>query len=189
MDRKEQIIDVALDIISQEGAKRLTMKNIAGRIGISEPAIYRHFRNKRHLMTALIESVARNLTSRINDAASGIDDPVDKLRKILQIHLTYVSDHRGIPRIIYSDSVHQNDPVLRKAVLQMVNHYLDLIRGILLGAREAGRLRSDLDVDAAATAFLGLVQSSVLVWSLSDFDFPIHERAEALWEVFHRGLM
>jgi AcrR family transcriptional regulator len=189
MDRKQEILGVALDIISQEGAKKLTMKNIAGRIGISEPAIYRHFQNKRHLMRALIESVASNLTGRINDAASGIEDPVDKLREILRLHLSYISDHRGIPRIIFSDSVHQNDPVLRKTVLQMVNHYLDLIRGILARARETGRLRPDLDVDTAAVAFLGLVQSSVLIWSLSDFDFPIHERAEALWEVFHHGLM
>ena len=188
MDRKQQIIAVALDILSQEGAKRLTLKNIAGRIGISEPALYRHFTNKRHLMKTLIESVARNLTNRVSDSVSGIADPECKLRAILKAHLSYVSDHRGIPRIIFSDSVHQNDPVLRNAVLQMVSRYLDLIRTIFLRARETGHFRADLDVDAAATAFLGLAQSSVLIWSLSDFDFPIHERAEALWEVFHRGL-
>lgn len=188
MNRKEQILGVALDIIGQEGARKLTMKNIAGRIGISEPAIYRHYRSKRHLMEALIESVAGNLIRRMNEAASAADDPVSRLKDILQLHLSYISDNRGIARIIFSDSVHQHDPVLRKAVLKMVHQYLALIRGILVRARDGGRLRADLDAEAAATAFLGLAQSSVLIWSLSDFDFPIRDRADALWEVFHRGI-
>lgn len=188
MDRKEQIVAVALDIASEEGARGLTMKNIAGRVGISEPALYRHYRNRQDLLLSLIESCARNLTARINEASSGIDDPVLKLNHILQAHLAYIANHRGIPRIIFSDAVHQNDPVLRQAVLRLINHYLDLIRGILVRARDANQLRPGIDIDSAATAFLGLAQSSALVWSLSDFTFPIQDRAERLWEVFSQGL-
>lgn len=183
-NRKEQIVFTALEIISEEGVKSLTMKNIADRIGISDAALYRHFENKQEIMLAMIETVGRNLTTNISNAVANIETPVDKLKEILHIHLSYLEQNKGIPRLVFSEEVHQNDPVLRKSILKMVNHYLDLIRGILLRAKDSGQVKSDIDIEATAIAFLGLVQAMAILWSLSGFEFSISDRAPALWRAF-----
>lgn len=183
-NRKEQIVFNALQIISEEGVKNLTMKNIGNRIGISDAALYRHFTNKQEIVLAMIETVGRNLTVNISSAVSNIENPVDKLKEILHIHLGYLEQNKGIPRLIFSEEVHQNDPVLRKAVLKMVNHYLDLIRGILLRAKDNGQVKPDINIEATAIAFLGLVQATAFIWSLSGFEFSISDRAPALWRAF-----
>jgi AcrR family transcriptional regulator len=54
-ERQQEIIDVALDLISQKGIQGLTMKNLSKEIGISEPAIYRHFENKIEILLAVLD--------------------------------------------------------------------------------------------------------------------------------------
>ena len=44
--RQDEILDIALNLLADGGVKNLTMKRIAESIGVSEPAVYRHFKNK-----------------------------------------------------------------------------------------------------------------------------------------------
>jgi AcrR family transcriptional regulator len=49
-ERQKEILDTALDLISQKGIQGLTIKNLSKKIGISEPAIYRHYENKIEIL-------------------------------------------------------------------------------------------------------------------------------------------
>ena len=187
-DRKRQIIAATLEVISEEGMQGLTMKKIAGKVGVTDAALYRHFESKHALMEAVIQTIGHKLIANINMAVMDIKDPMEKLKQILRLHLTYLESNRGIPRLLFSETIHHNDPVLRQALLNMVNHYLDLVRGVLLRAKESEQIKTDIDIDAAAMAFLGLVQSNALIWSLSGFGFSISGRADALWRVFSEGV-
>lgn len=46
--RQKQIIQQSIQLIADKGIQGLTIKNISKSIGISEPAIYRHFDNKNN---------------------------------------------------------------------------------------------------------------------------------------------
>ncbi len=46
--RQKQIIQESIQLIADKGIQGLTIKNISKSIGISEPAIYRHFDNKNN---------------------------------------------------------------------------------------------------------------------------------------------
>lgn len=189
IDRKEQIVSIALQLVSEQGMKQLTMKNIAEKIGFSDAALYRHFKSKHEILESLIDTVSRNLINKVTDAVASIDDPVEKLHEILRLHLMHIEKNRGMPRIIFSESIHQNDPALRKQVLQIVTRYQDLIRGVLHRGQKEGLVRGDIDIDAAAVAFFGLVQSTTLTWSLSNFNYSLGEKCDSLFDVYMKGLM
>lgn len=187
-DRKEQIIYAALQLVSEQGMKNLTMKNIAEVIGFSDAALYRHFKSKHDILESLIDTVSKNLINKITVDVASIDDPVEKLRVMLRIHLSHIEKNTGMPRIIFSESIHQNDPSLRNKVLLTVSKYMDLIKEVLHTGQKEGKIRTDLDIDAAAVAYFGLVQSTTLIWSLSDFGYSIEEKCEAIFNVFEKGL-
>ena len=42
--RQEEIILKSMEIIAREGIAALTIKNISGKVGVSEAALYRHFK-------------------------------------------------------------------------------------------------------------------------------------------------
>ena len=49
-ERQQEILDKSIEIISRKGIQGLTIKNLSKEIGISEPAIYRHFESKTDIL-------------------------------------------------------------------------------------------------------------------------------------------
>ena len=52
---RERILDAAAEIVGSEGMPALTMRRIGAELGSDPTAIYRHFRNKREMLTALAD--------------------------------------------------------------------------------------------------------------------------------------
>lgn len=53
--RQQQIIETAIKLIAEKGIQNLTIKNISKEIGITEPALYRHFDNKLEILKGIIQ--------------------------------------------------------------------------------------------------------------------------------------
>ena len=54
-ERRSEILNKSLEIISEKGFYNLTIRNIAAEINISEAAVYRHFKNKKEIVSMLAE--------------------------------------------------------------------------------------------------------------------------------------
>jgi TetR/AcrR family transcriptional regulator len=54
-DRKQQLLETALDVFSQKGFEGTTTKEIAAAAGITEAIIFRHFPSKQALYTAVLD--------------------------------------------------------------------------------------------------------------------------------------
>ena len=70
-NRKAQIVRVAARAFSERGYHPVGVDEIAAEVGISGPALYRHFTNKYALLVAAAESGAQQLL----DTAQSADDP------------------------------------------------------------------------------------------------------------------
>lgn len=54
-ERRQQILDVALDLFARDGFRGTTTKAIAAAAGVNEAIIFRHFETKEELYTAILE--------------------------------------------------------------------------------------------------------------------------------------
>ena len=52
--RQIEIINAATELMNQGGIQQLTTKSLAEKIGFSEPAIYRHFKNKTDILSSVL---------------------------------------------------------------------------------------------------------------------------------------
>lgn len=59
--RRGEILDAALGVFAEKGYAAGSMRDIASRVGVSEPALYRHFPGKEELFLALVRVVAGHL--------------------------------------------------------------------------------------------------------------------------------
>lgn len=55
-DTKQIILDTALELFSKKGYSAVSIRDISGKIGIKESAIYYHFKNKQDIFDVLCES-------------------------------------------------------------------------------------------------------------------------------------
>src|SRR5260370_6679762 len=75
---RDQIVDVALEIVEAEGLDGLTMRRLAGKLGVAATAIYWHVGDKEVLLDALAERIA----ARVGDIPVRGDEPVARLVSI-----------------------------------------------------------------------------------------------------------
>jgi len=186
--RKQEIIQATMEIIAEEGIQNLTMARLAEEIGITDGALYKHFNSKKEILLATVKEIQKSFSTFMSPQVALSDDPLEKLQTILRLHLEFLEQHKGVPRILFSEAVHVGDNDVKRLMHSGVSNYLDFIRGILLRAIQDGQIRKDLDIDAATTAFFGLIQGNLIVWSLSDFSFPLAARHAVLWQVFAESL-
>lgn len=73
-DLRRALLDEALRTIQQGGVDALTLRTIGLRLGVSRTALYRHFTDKRALLSSVATEGFRLLTERLLDAwqAGGI---------------------------------------------------------------------------------------------------------------------
>ncbi len=62
---RRALLDEALAIIRADGVERVTLREIGARLGVSRAALYRHFADKRALLTAVATEGFRALRERL----------------------------------------------------------------------------------------------------------------------------
>jgi len=62
---KEKILEASLRLFSEKGIRETTIKDIAKEVGITEGAIYRHFKSKEEIVLGLFSSYSEELYNRL----------------------------------------------------------------------------------------------------------------------------
>jgi AcrR family transcriptional regulator len=183
--RRRQIADAALEIIARDGLGRFTTAAIAAEIGISEGALFRHFRSKAEIVEAAVELI-EELLGTISVSTEG--DPIDRLGAFFRVRVELMQRQPGVFRVLLSDQLSQvasADAVARLEALQ--RRSLELVRACLEAASEHGLLRAGLGV---SELFL-VVQGSALALAFASAREPTRASAvdaEAFWRTLESML-
>lgn len=185
-ERKEEIVKATLDLIGRKGIASLRTSGIADKVGFSEAALYKHFSTKREIIRATIQAAGEELIGVLTEAAekAQTENELGKLRRVFETHLSFIRENPGITCLLFSDEVHLNQEELRREFLDIINKYQDLVRNLIESGIEKGQVKEDIDIDAATTHYLGLVQSQVLFWSLSRGEISLEGQVEELWDLY-----
>ncbi len=186
-ERQQEIEQAVLDLIATEGMQGLTMARIAARIGVSEAALYRHFRGKLDIIHATIATAFDRVMEVLDRAARG-GGVSERLQRVFMTHLRFIEEHPGMARILFSDEVHFNAQELRRELDVRIKRLLRFIADLLAAGVESGELPADLDVDAAAALYFGLVQTQLLLWSVNGMRGRVTAGAERVWTLYERAI-
>jgi AcrR family transcriptional regulator len=75
-ERREQLLDAALDLIAEDGYRGVSMEAIARRAGVTKPVVYDLFSNRGELLMALLEREEENalaLLAEVMPSAPSVD--------------------------------------------------------------------------------------------------------------------
>lgn len=96
-NRKAQIAAVAAEAFSERGYHAVGIDDIASAVGVSGPALYRHFPNKYALFVHAVESLSQALLDATDAARCERDDPRQQLQAVMVavIGVTLENRRRG----------------------------------------------------------------------------------------------
>ncbi|MBF8266050.1 MAG: slmA [Dehalococcoidia bacterium] len=188
--RQKEIIDAARKLVSKYGSEHLTVKRIADEVGITQGAIYRHFKSKRDILSFLADHIQDTLIGDIQKGteSSRSPKPVEILENVLRNHLSSIAQREGISFQVIAEIISLGDKKLNKKILGIINSYTGRIQAILAEGVKAGEIREDIDLEATAVVFFGMVQGLVSIWTLSNHGFKLQEKSDPLWKVFRELL-
>jgi AcrR family transcriptional regulator len=146
--RRRQILDAAIDCISEQGWNRTTIDSVGAAAGLSKGALYVHFANKRALLLGLLE---RNIEDIEANAAI---DSFEALRAHLSSTFDLLASARGwLMTAGHLELVIEGvrDPEIRAMFNRANARIVEIFTGIV------ARLRPDLSASAARTQALCLI--------------------------------
>ena len=186
--RKKQIMDAARKLIMRSGSEHVTVRNMAKEVGISEAAIYRHFKSKTEILSFLADSVADGLVHDIDMARNVGFTSLDIIDEILRTHLSRIEQKRGMSFLVLAEIISFGDKSLNKKVSDHIQIYVGRLRLLLADGVRAGLVRHDIDLAAAALLLFGMIQGLVSIWALSGYKFDLAEQYSEVWKVYKRSL-
>jgi len=186
--RKQQILDAARKLIMRSGSEHITIKNMAKEVGISDSAIYRHFKSKTEILSFLADSVVDGLIQDIEMARRVSFTSMNIIDEILRTHLSKIKQKRGLSFLVLAEIISFGDESLNKKVSDNIHSYVDRLRVVLSDGVRAGVVRQDIDLEAAALLLFGMIQGLVNIWALNAYKFDLVKRYSDLWAVCKKSL-
>ena len=186
--RRHQIVQMARQIVGTRGMASFTIQELAKEVGVSEGAIYRHFKSKDEILIALIHDIERSLLDAISDSARPHDGALAKLRHLELRHFSASERRKGVAFVIIAEALRFADAPVKQATRQMVERYLESIEAILKNGIRKDEINNTVDARAAALMYFGMIQASVTLWSFNNRAHPLAQHSTALWTIFKNGL-
>ena len=90
--KKGQLLLSSLRLFSEQGYDRISVRDIAKAAGVSEAALYKHFKSKEEMALYIFKKIITEYTAQVSLIAEKDIDPIQKLCKIQKY--TYQIYHR-----------------------------------------------------------------------------------------------
>jgi AcrR family transcriptional regulator len=186
--RKQQIIDAARKLIIKKGSEHLTVRAMAKEVGLTEAAIYRHFRSKREILSFLMNHIMDTMLHDVERSANENSPSLETIDQVLRLHLSEIEQRKGMSFQIIAEIISLGDKKLNKDVYEKLNIYIDRIKHLLSEGVRSGSVKDDIDLGASALLLFGMIQGLANIWALSGYSFDLSEKYESLWAVYRQAI-
>ena len=187
-ERQAEIVAAALALACEVSPALVTTSRIADAVGITQGAVFKHFDSKDAIWLAAMNWVARDLLARLNEAAAAAASPLPALEAVFRAHVDFVVAHPGVPRLIFHELQRPADSPIKQEVRQLLGAYRRLLRRLLDEARASGQVPEPVDLDGAATLFVGIVQGLVMQTMAAGSTTAMRGQADAMFAIYRRGI-
>lgn len=182
--RQIEILNAATKLINEGGIQHLTTKALADEMKFSEPALYRHFKNKTEILYSLLEYFGQTLKSRIDDLMDGEETGRQKLERIIEFQFAHFSQHPAIVMVIFAETSFQYEEKLSDAVRDIMTNKRNRLIQIMKDGQKDGSIRKDVDSGQLASVFMGSMRFTILRWRLDGYSHDLIKEGKALWKTF-----
>lgn len=187
-ERKAHIVSAVLELACVQPPSEITTSAVASHIGVTQGALFKHFPTKDNMWEAVIEWVHATLLGALEQSAGQASSPVEGLKAVFRAHVAFVQKHPGAPRVIFHELERPADTEAKKVVRSLMQRYHQLLGGLLQGAIQQGEAPDTLDVEAASTLFVGMVQGLVMQSMMRTSMAGLQARADRVLAIYLQGL-
>jgi AcrR family transcriptional regulator len=124
-ERSDALLAAAAALFAERGFSGVSLEDIGAAVGVSGPAVYRHFAGKQALLGALLVKVSRDLVSGGTAVAEAAASDDQRMRDLVRFHVHFALGNAAVIRVHDRDLTHLTDDDKRE-VRRLQRTYIDL---------------------------------------------------------------
>jgi AcrR family transcriptional regulator len=165
-DSRQELIDVALRIIAENGIDALRIEDVCEAVGVTKGSLYWHFQDRQGLIrAAMLEQLRRLSETQLDSLDDAIDTAASRDEYLLRVAGSLVDpfdSHEAEARWQRFEmlTTARRDPELQQMMTEIQRRHQRYLTSITTKAQERGILRSDADPAAVAAAMTALALGS-----------------------------
>ncbi len=153
--RRDELLVAAARLMAERGYASVRLEDIGAAVGVSGPAMYRHFSNKHDLLAQMLVDVSRRLLDGGTAVLDGRDAPATAIRRLIDFHVEFALTEPDLIEVQYRD-LSSLDTDARHVVRRLQREYVDLWVDVLVALLGVARGQALM----RAQAMFGLINSS-----------------------------
>lgn len=165
-ERQKEIIRAAFTLIADKGIQDLTIKNLGKAIGVSEPAIYRHFASKSEILSGIVDEIsAIKKRTTAYSFESGADSRT-RLRRFFSHQAAEFESFPPLSIVLNPEDLFRTDRELLARVRALMAETRAAITALLAEAGYEKASSGSIDPETGSLMMLGGFRMLVSTWRI-----------------------
>ncbi len=182
--RKEEILRVAAKLFKEKGYSAVTMRDLAKAMGIKAASLYNHINSKQDILNTIVISLAEQFTSQMKLIHASNDSCIDKLNRIIRLHVKISSQNSYGMACLNNDWMHLEEQLDYHKELRA--NYENNFRTILEVGIASGEI-IHVNLDILMFSILTTLRS-LYVWIPKKDDLNLEELSDTLIRILIKGI-
>jgi TetR/AcrR family transcriptional regulator, fatty acid metabolism regulator protein len=184
---KVKIMEALRHLLEQKEFASITTSELAQTAGVTEGLIYKYFKDKRDLLHAVLADYVDFFINRMEDELQGVEGALNKLRKVIRIHMAMYAHNRVFSRILLLE-VRNHPDYFQSEAYETVTRYTSMLLEIIKEGMAEGSVRRDIPASAVRQVILGGIEHTCLPNVLFHRSLDPQEASERLCDMIFQGI-
>ena len=179
-------MSAVLQLLAKGGVAAASTPAIARRVGVTQSALFKHFRNKEKMWRAVMDALALEVGARFQAASQESGSHANRIFAIIKAYLIVVKDIPAISALMFADPRQMDGAgkYLRQEITARFGWFHGALYAQIEGGMKAREFRPDIDPKIAAGLAAGIAQSLILRWRVSGGAIDMLGEAERAYPLF-----
>ncbi|HEV3139347.1 MAG TPA: TetR/AcrR family transcriptional regulator C-terminal domain-containing protein [Vicinamibacterales bacterium] len=185
--KRDALLRAAIDVFAERGYFNAQVADVARAAGVAAGTVYLYFRSKDDLLISIFERGMREALAEGKRVVEGVDDPIERLRRVARMHLARLGRDRNLA-VVFQVELRQSTKFMERFSSTLLRDYLGLLREAVADGQRSGAFRSDVKPTLAAKALFGALDEMATNWILSKRRYALDADADAIVDLFVDGV-
>lgn len=187
-ERKAVTVEAVVALAGSQNPSEITTAAIAKHMNLTQGALFRHFPTKDAIWEAVMGWVAERLIAKLDAAAAGSKTHLAALEAMFISHVEFVIEHPGVPRMMFGELQRAETTAAKRMAQTLLQRYAERLRERIQQGQAEGEIAAEINIQAAATLFIGTIQGLVMQSMLSGDIAKIRQAAPGVFAIYLRGV-
>jgi len=186
--RQKQILDIATEVFSKKGFASTQVDEIANLAGLGKGTVYRYFKDKENLFLSVVDRGIENLKDLVLEAMAKEKEPLDKIKKVIEVYLKFFEKHSDLIRIF----IHEQSEFQKRIQKRYYQHYyehVNKLEEVFKKAQALGLIKKKINPRLTIAILTDMLNSFIYTWQLTGQKYSLSESVTLITEVYFTGIL